>query len=138
MQHSTSGLFINRKFNAIFVIDKEVKLLVNNIGKKIKQLRIAQKITQEQLAEELGVSIQQLHKYETGKNRIAVEKLIKLAKKFDVDLNYFADGIECKQNKKLPTPTLTPEEERVIKIYRNIQGDKLRESWLLIGMNLSK
>jgi len=39
-------------------------------------------MTQERLAEYPDVSIQQLHKYEAGKNRSAVEKLVRLADSF--------------------------------------------------------
>ncbi|MDM8550793.1 helix-turn-helix transcriptional regulator [Desulfobacterales bacterium HSG2] len=110
--------------------------MVDNIGKKIRELRLNRKITQEKLAEELDVSIQQLHKYEAGKNRIAIEKLIRIANKFGVDLNYFADDMMCRQDES--APVFTREEEEVVKIYRNIQPDKLREMWLTIGTELSK
>ncbi|MDM8523302.1 helix-turn-helix transcriptional regulator [Desulfococcaceae bacterium HSG8] len=99
-------------------------------------MRSEQKISREKLAEELDVSIQQIYKYETGKNRIAIEKLISLAKRFGVDLNYFADDIVCHEDKKVSE--LTTEEEDVIMIYRNIRNDKLREVWLTIGTELSK
>ncbi len=112
--------------------------LVHSIGKKIRELRLNQRMTQEKLAEYLDVSIQQLHKYEAGKNRIAIEKLVKLANKFSVDLNYFADDIICGEDKNAYGLVLTGEEEDVIKIYRNIQPEKLRETWLTIGIELSK
>ena len=96
------------------------------------------KMTQERLAEYLDVSIQQLHKYEAGKNRIAVEKLVRLADSFGVDLNYFADGIAGSEDKNACGPVLTDDEEDVIRIYRSIQTDRLREIWLALGAELSE
>ena len=50
------------------------------IGRQIKRRRAVLGITQWQLADQLGVSFQQLHKYETGVNRVPAMRLLDIAK----------------------------------------------------------
>jgi len=49
------------------------------LGKKIREIRRSQEISLNKLAEQMGVSYQQLQKYETGANRISAEKLFEVA-----------------------------------------------------------
>jgi transcriptional regulator with XRE-family HTH domain len=49
------------------------------LGKKIREIRRSQEISLNKLAEQMGVSYQQLQKYETGTNRISAEKLFEVA-----------------------------------------------------------
>jgi transcriptional regulator with XRE-family HTH domain len=106
--------------------------LANKIGEKIRELRTAKNMSQEQLAEHLNVSTQQLHKYESGKNRIPIDNLLIICRIFDVDLNYFAD-MAAK-----PKPMLSSNEKQLIKIYKEIGSANLRKSWMDIGVELSK
>jgi transcriptional regulator with XRE-family HTH domain len=50
-------------------------------------------LTQEQLAEALDVSYQQVQKYETGANRISAGRIFELARKLRVDVSYFFEGL---------------------------------------------
>lgn len=49
--------------------------LKKHIGEKLRLMRIEQNITQRQLAEKIGVTYQQLQKYERGLNNITASKL---------------------------------------------------------------
>jgi len=62
------------------------------VGSRVRLLRNQQDMTQERLAERLGVSFQQLQKYEKGLNRISASRLQHLAKIFDVPVHYFFEG----------------------------------------------
>ena len=55
---------------------------------RLIQLRTAKKISQQTLAEYLGVSRSLVHNYESGKNRPDYEGLLKLADYFEVSLDY--------------------------------------------------
>ena len=57
---------------------------------RLIQLRTAKKISQQTLAEYLGVSRWSVHNYESGKNRPDYEGLLKLADYFEVSLDYLA------------------------------------------------
>lgn len=59
------------------------------IGKKIRHRRWALTMSQKTLADRLGVSFQQLQKYESGANRISASRLWEAATALDVPLEYF-------------------------------------------------
>ena len=52
-------------------------------------------LTQQQMAELIGVTYQQAHKYEKGINRIAGGRLYQIAQALGVDVGYFYDGLGC-------------------------------------------
>jgi transcriptional regulator with XRE-family HTH domain len=58
-------------------------------GERIREARIAAKLTQEQLGELMGVSFQQIQKYETGKNRVSSGRIGLLVKAVNRPLAYF-------------------------------------------------
>ncbi|MHA1541280.1 MAG: helix-turn-helix domain-containing protein [Alphaproteobacteria bacterium] len=59
------------------------------IGQKIKKFRKIAKISQTLLASKLGVSFQQLQKYEIGENQITADKLWKISKFLNIDIERF-------------------------------------------------
>ncbi len=59
------------------------------VSKKLKERRQALGLTQEQLASALGVTFQQIQKYERGANRISSSSLYALAKVLNTDISYF-------------------------------------------------
>lgn len=62
------------------------------IGKRLRQARLAADFTQSDLATALGVSFQQVQKYETGANRICASKLFRAADILKVDITFFQPG----------------------------------------------
>ena len=61
------------------------------MGKKIKELRIFNKMTQEELAKLLYVSKQAVSKWEKGVTLPDIENIIKICELFNVDINYLLD-----------------------------------------------
>ena len=59
------------------------------IDKKIYFLRLDNNMSQAELAKKIGVSAQQLQKYENAKNRISAARLSLIAKVLDKDISYF-------------------------------------------------
>lgn len=59
------------------------------LGHKLMVLRLRQKISQSNLGMRLGISGQQIHKYETGESRIPPEKLFRCAEIFNISIEYF-------------------------------------------------
>lgn len=64
------------------------------IGRKVKQRRSELGISQGKLGEYLGVSFQQIQKYENGKNRISASSLVQISRILGVDFSYFVDGCD--------------------------------------------
>ena len=65
-----------------------------HVGKPVRQRRWLAGMTQQQLAEKVGIKFQQIQKYEKGTNRIGSGRLFRLADFFDVDVTYFFEGAE--------------------------------------------
>lgn len=68
--------------------------LDQKIGKNLKSLRLAANISQDQIGKVLGVSFQQIQKYENGSNRIPVAMLYALKHYYDISFDRFFLGIE--------------------------------------------
>jgi transcriptional regulator with XRE-family HTH domain len=51
-------------------------------------------MTQQQLAERVGIKFQQIQKYETGANRVSASRLWDIADSLNVDIKFFFEGIE--------------------------------------------
>jgi transcriptional regulator with XRE-family HTH domain len=64
-----------------------------HVGERIRARRAELGLTQEQLAQALQVSYQQVQKYETGANRISAGKIFEIARKLGVDVSYFFEGL---------------------------------------------
>jgi len=64
-----------------------------HIGKRLKTLRIEKQISQTQLGNVVGVTFQQVQKYESGMSRISIEYLLAFCRFLDVPLSYFMDGL---------------------------------------------
>lgn len=79
-----------------------------NIGDILRTLRKSFHITQSELAEYIGVSAQQIHKYEIGKDMIGIDKLKGIADFFNCDISLFfekqtqenSDVLKIAENKK--------------------------------------
>lgn len=54
-------------------------------------------LTQQQLADLIGVTYQQAHKYERGINRVSAGRLFGIAKVLGVDVSFFYDGMDGQQ-----------------------------------------
>jgi len=59
------------------------------IGAKIRFFRKQKSLTQMQLAEKVGVSFQQIQKYEKGRDRICVERLQQIAQAMEIPISHF-------------------------------------------------
>jgi DNA-binding XRE family transcriptional regulator len=57
------------------------------IGVRMREQRLAIQMSQAQLGRELGVSFQQVQKYETGKNRVSAARLFMICKALNVSLS---------------------------------------------------
>ncbi|WP_456779735.1 helix-turn-helix domain-containing protein [Bradyrhizobium sp. USDA 3315] len=62
------------------------------LGKRIRLRRVEQKISQSELGDKLGVSFQQVQKYEKGVNRVGAARLQQISTALDVPVNFFYDG----------------------------------------------
>ena len=66
------------------------------LGKRIRLRRVEQKISQAELGDKLGVSFQQVQKYEKGVNRVGAARLQLIATALDVPVTFFYDDGDSK------------------------------------------
>lgn len=64
-----------------------------HVGLRIRLRRRELGISQEKLAESIGLTFQQVQKYERASNRVSASKLWEMAKALDVSIAYFFDGL---------------------------------------------
>ena len=65
-----------------------------HVGKRLRRRRRLLGLTQQSLAEEVGIRFQQIQKYETGMNRISASRLWDIASALQVDISYFFQGLD--------------------------------------------
>lgn len=98
------------------------------VGAFLKDLRKEKEITQEQLAEELGVSGRTISRWETGKNMPDISLLVEIAEFFDVSIPEIIKGERKSENMKEETKEVVEtisdyakaEKEQLIKSFRNM------------------
>ena len=73
-------------------LQRASKPVDRHVGNRVRILRAARGMTQADLAEKIGLSAQQLQKYEIGVNRISASRLYDMARVLDCDPNDFFDG----------------------------------------------
>ena len=88
-----------------------------SIGHKIYSLRLAKGLSRQQLAKAIGVTHQQLQKYEKGSKRVSASKLALIAKALDWQIPYFYEGFEVADN----IPLETENQRLCIEVVRNFK-----------------
>jgi len=109
------------------------------IGLRVKAYREIKGLSQTELGSSLGVTFQQIQKYETGRNKVSVSRLIDMCKILDVSLMNFVSGLETpakaqviavsdvKQDKIIHDPARNKEAAQLLKIYNSVESDEDRK-----------
>ena len=71
-----------------------------HVGKRIRHRRWLVGMTQQQLAEHVGIKFQQIQKYETGANRVSASRLWDIADALEVDVSFFFEGLDSETSPK--------------------------------------
>ena len=73
-----------------------------HVGQRLRQRRVLAGLSQEKLARMVGITFQQIQKYERGANRIVASRLYQLAQVLDVPVNYFFEDTGAEGNQTAP------------------------------------
>ncbi len=65
-----------------------------HIGMKLRAIRLARGFSQQTLAKKIGLSYQQLQKYERGASKVSASRLYELANMFDISVIYLYKGLK--------------------------------------------
>ncbi|OGU00818.1 MAG: transcriptional regulator [Geobacteraceae bacterium GWC2_48_7] len=101
------------------------------IGRNLYQLRTKAGWTRERLAEEIGVTPQQIHKYESGTNMMNTDQLQQVAQALDVPVQ----SLFMEADESMP---LGIAEKQLLDSYRAIPNKDIQESILKITQNATK
>lgn len=88
-----------------------------HVGAQMRERRIMLGLTQQQLAEFIGVTYQQTHKYERGVNRVSAGRLYQIAGVLSVPMSFFYEGLGDE-----PPRPVSHRERMVLEIARNFSG----------------
>ena len=91
-----------------------------HVGGRLRLRRLAVGLSQERLAKSIGITFQQIQKYERGTNRIVASRLHDLARVLDVPVGYFFSDLE---EASLPASTPCAREEAV-QFSHDLMGEK--------------
>lgn len=99
-----------------------------NIGNKIRRLRKVAGMTQMQLAEKMGITYQQVQKYEKGVSELTIRRLRQVAEALNMPVSVFVpDEAEVSEPE---IPYLTDEETKLLVLFRRLKRKKLRQGFI--------
>jgi transcriptional regulator with XRE-family HTH domain len=98
-----------------------------HVGNRIRERRVMLGLSQQQLAQMIGVTYQQAHKYERGLNRISAGRLYEIAQVLSVPVSWFFEGLAADAG----PIEMTPRQRMCLELARNfaaIDNEKHQEA----------
>ena len=114
-----------------------------HVGQRVRARRKMLGLSQTQLGEELGVTFQQVQKYERGANRIGSSRLFRMSSTLDVPVSYFFEGAETKlpgyeEASALDEDAFARQEtQELVEAYYRIADPRIRKKVLGLARLLS-
>lgn len=119
-------------------ISEEIHPVDLHVGSAIRVRRKAMRISQSDLADGLGVSFQQVQKYERGTNRVSASRLYDIGACLGVSVDYFFEGLPSNTNAPMTEDEQAVQEfgrhPRIIRIAKAFQGLSANNVSAIIGM----
>ena len=107
------------------------------VGGRIRERRIMLGLSQQQMADMIGVTYQQTHKYERGINRISAGRLFEIARVLKVPVSYFFEGLGDRPE----GGTLTGRQRMCLELARNfarITNERHQEALSRLARTLAR
>ena len=99
------------------------------VGKRIRHRRWLIGMTQQELADHVGIKFQQIQKYETGANRVSASRLWDISEKLGVPINFFFEDLEKHNGEKNSFQAFSSD------MFRNKEAIDLIRSYFSIPEN---
>ena len=100
-----------------------------HVGSRVRLRRTLLGMSQTDIADALGLTFQQVHKFEKGANRISANRLYQISLIFGVPIEYFFEEFEGKKSRRSPDDVmLTRETMELVRAYYRIRDPKVREA----------
>lgn len=109
------------------------------LGQRLWQLRLQRGITRREAAERLGVTAQQIQKYELGQDRLSIGRLVRLAALLEAPLPLLLDGLSEAANAKASGEAARrlAENAALLQSFALIEAPELRETVLNLAARLA-
>ena len=114
--------------------------MAHDIGSLIREMRKAAGMSQMRLADKIGVSYQQVQKYEKGASKLSVPRLMQIAEVFRVPVTAFLEdtGLGKVAESQAAYSNLTEDEAQMLMLFRRLKRKKLKNSFLEMLKDLVK
>lgn len=123
-----------------------------HVGQRLRQRRVLVGLSQEKLARMVGITFQQVQKYERGANRIVASRLYQLARVLDVPISYFFDELTERAANDAGSPAAANAEKDIlghdvmaeretldlVRTYYSIESEQIRRRAFDLLRALSK
>ncbi|AMN40178.1 helix-turn-helix domain-containing protein [Rhodoplanes sp. Z2-YC6860] len=130
---------------------KHALAIDHHVGARIHMQRVALNMSQSALAEQLGLTFQQIQKYEKGANRVGAGRLQEIANIFEVPVSFFFEGAPQSPQAKLKLPAndaasvnmidtflASADGQQLVEAFVAIKSVKLRRSVVQLAEQIAK
>ncbi len=90
-----------------------------HVGKRIRHRRWLMGMTQQQLAERVGIKFQQIQKYETGMNRVSASRLWDISDVLEVPVSFFFEGLDASDENAQDMPKDLLADKEALELVRS-------------------
>lgn len=106
-----------------------------HVGSRVRFRRMLLGMSQEKLGEKLGLTFQQVQKYEKGINRIGASRLFDLAQVLGVSVQFFYEEAPSQEGHSLPPQGFAdnPDEHSIVEFLRSRDGLELNRAFVRIS-----
>lgn len=111
--------------------ERAARAIDKKLGQRVRARRLELGMSQERLAALLGVTFQQVQKYERGVNRIAASRLFEMSIALEMPISEFFAGIKGGEQKSSPRAELSselsvPGAYELVRLYAGLRSAKMR------------
>ena len=106
---------------------------MSKFGRNLRELRLDNSLTQDQLADKLGVSKSRISMYENGNRRPSFEMLEAISDLFNVDMNSLLGEDNPSSSSPAPAADLSEDEQQLVDTYRELNEIGKREARKRVG-----
>ncbi|MCD2184204.1 helix-turn-helix domain-containing protein [Rhizobium sp. GN54] len=106
------------------------------VGANLRRIRSLRQMSQEALAAQLGITFQQIQKYEKGFNRISASKLVLTAEALECDLSSLFAGVADERHYD-PIPLLSMRAVKLAALYDRLSDEPVRDALFKLALTLA-
>lgn len=111
------------------------------VGGNVRRVRLMRHLSQEELAQRVGLSFQQIQKYEKGTNRIGASRIVKLARALEVRPGTLFEGTGADNAREIAdafTSLVTQKDVQMVNAYKAIACPKQKAALFRMACSMAQ